>query len=118
MSHLLKAAILVVSTTVANGSTVDTAGQTLRSVFDQDAGKWTVVDVQTVADDVEQIQEQIRKWTDADADSTTNLVVTTGGTGFAISDQTPEVCMLRERPHLFPIMSAPSSDTVGRLFRR
>ncbi|CAN8102374.1 unnamed protein product [Discula destructiva] len=86
----MKAAILIVSTTVANGSTVDTAGQTLRSVFEgESSGKWHVADIQTVADDVEQIQEQIRKWTDADADCM-NIVVTTGGTGFAVSDQTPE----------------------------
>lgn len=91
MSQQLNAAILIVSTTVANGSTVDTAGQALRSVFEQESlGKWSVADIQTVSDDVEQIQAQIKKWTDSGADHV-NLVVTTGGTGFAVADQTPEV---------------------------
>lgn len=91
MSQPLKAAILIVSTTVANGSTVDTAGQTLRSVFEQESSeRWSVIDVRTVPDDVEQIQDQVRVWTDDDADAM-NLIVTTGGTGFAVSDQTPEV---------------------------
>lgn len=91
MSQPLKAAILIVSTTVASGSSVDTAGQTLRSVFDQESSeRWNVVDIKTVPDDVEQIQDQVRIWTDADTDAV-NLIVTTGGTGFAVSDQTPEV---------------------------
>lgn len=97
MSQPLKAAVLIVSTSVANGSAIDTAGQTLCSVFEQEAsGKWIVADVRTVSDDIEQIQEQIRKWTDDDVDGV-NLVVKTGGTGFAVSDQTPEVHTLRMR---------------------
>lgn len=92
MSQPLKAAILIISTTVASGSTVDTAGQALRSVFEQEnSGLWNVVDVKTVPDDVEQIQDQVRIWTDNDTDAV-NLIVTTGGTGFAVADQTPEVC--------------------------
>lgn len=91
MSQPLKAAILIVSTTVASGSTVDTAGQALRNVFEQEStGRWNVSDVRTVPDDVEQIQDQVRIWTDNDTDAM-NLVVTTGGTGFAVADQTPEV---------------------------
>lgn len=93
MSQPLKAAILIVSTTVANGSTTDTAGQTLRSVFEAESlGKWEVVSVQAVSDDVEQIQSQIKKWTDEGADDI-SLIITTGGTGFAVADQTPEVCI-------------------------
>lgn len=102
MSQPLKAAILVVSTTVANGSTVDTAGQTLRSVFEQEgSGRWKVSDVKTVPDDVEQIQDQVRVWTDDDTDAV-NLIVTTGGTGFAVADQTPEVWSAFDPTILFP----------------
>lgn len=102
MSQPLKAAILVVSTTVANGSTVDTAGQTLRSVFEQESSVgWNVLDVKTVPDDVEQIQDQVRVWTDDDTDAV-NLIVTTGGTGFAVADQTPEVRSAFEITTLFP----------------
>lgn len=101
MSQPLKAAILIVSTTVANGSTVDTSGQTLRSVFDAEPlGKWEVADVQAVSDDVEQIQSQIKKWTDHGTDGL-NLIITTGGTGFAVADQTPEVYICCDDGALF-----------------
>lgn len=89
MSQQLKAAILIVSTTVAQGLTTDATEQALRSVFDEDgAGKWHVVDVKVVEDSALQIQKHVTAWADNDS---VNLVVTTGGTGFAVSDQTPEV---------------------------
>lgn len=94
MSQPLRAAILIVSTTVANGSTVDTAGPMLRGIFDTDSsGKWSVVGIRKVSDDVEQIQTQIKTWTDDGMDGGADLIVTTGGTGFAVTDQTPEVYM-------------------------
>ena len=40
-----------------------------------------------VADDVEEIQTQVRAWVEADA---VDLIITTGGTGFAPRDVTPE----------------------------
>lgn len=90
MSQLLKAAILVVSTTAAQDPATDAAEETLRSVFDQDgSGRWQVVEAKIVPDSVSQIQRQIMMW--ADVADYANLIVTTGGTGFAVSDQTPEV---------------------------
>ena len=46
-----------------------------------------------VSDVVVQIQRQIMLWTDVAAEGI-NLIVTTGGTGFATSDNTPEVRIL------------------------
>lgn len=92
MSQSFTAAILIVSTTVSKGTTTDATGEILRSVFEEDgAGRWDVVDVKPVADDVVQIQKQIQTW--ADGPDRVNLILTSGGTGFAVSDQTPEVCM-------------------------
>lgn len=91
MSQTLKAAILVVSTTAAKDPATDAAEETLRSVFDQDGGsRWQVVETKIVPDSVSQIQRQIMLW--ADEAEQLNLIITTGGTGFAVSDQTPEVC--------------------------
>lgn len=90
MSQPLRAAILIVSTTVSKGLTTDATEQTLRSVFEEEGtGGWDVVDVQAVEDNALQIQKHITGWTDGA--NRVNLIVTTGGTGFAVSDQTPEV---------------------------
>lgn len=94
MSQTLKAAILIVSTTASKDPSTDAVAQILQTVFEEDgAGRWEVVDPKIVPDCPLEIQRQIMTW--ADAVDNVNLIVTTGGTGFAVSDQTPEVC--RER---------------------
>ncbi|KAB5523909.1 MoaB/Mog domain-containing protein [Coniochaeta sp. 2T2.1] len=86
----LRAAILIVSTTAAKDPSSDAADVALRDVFSTDGGgQWNVVDTKIVADNVTHIQQQIMQWTDG-VEPAANLVVTTGGTGFAVSDETPE----------------------------
>jgi gephyrin len=86
----LKAALLIVSTTAAKDASADASGPILTQVLkDEGEGKWEVYDTKIVTDDVLAIQRQITAWTDG-SDSI-NLVVTTGGTGFATGDSTPEV---------------------------
>ena len=46
--------------------------------------------MQIIPDDVLEIQRAITRWTDQ-GDERINLVVTSGGTGFAVKDLTPEV---------------------------
>ncbi|KAK4210734.1 hypothetical protein QBC37DRAFT_428277 [Rhypophila decipiens] len=89
----LKAAILVVSTTAAQEPSTDAAEATLREVFEKDGGpQWTVSDTKIVSDVVADIQQQIINWTvrSESQDDIINLIVTTGGTGFAVADVTPE----------------------------
>ncbi|KXX83316.1 Gephyrin [Madurella mycetomatis] len=89
MSTPLKAAILVVSTTAAKDPSTDAADATLRDVFEKDGGGgWAVVESRIVSDVTTQIQRQIMLWTDSS--DPVNLVITTGGTGFAVADHTPE----------------------------
>jgi gephyrin len=46
-----------------------------------------------VPDSVEAIQGFIRRWSDGQREEDKlNLIVTSGGTGFAVGDVTPEVC--------------------------
>lgn len=86
----LKAAILIVSTTAAKDASTDATGSILRNVFQTDGGdKWTVSAQAIVTDHVSSIQRQIMSW--ADGPDAVNLIITTGGTGFAIDDGTPEV---------------------------
>ncbi|CAK7200268.1 hypothetical protein SEUCBS139899_002959 [Sporothrix eucalyptigena] len=96
---LLRAAILVVSTTASQDPSTDAAIPALQSVFETDGdGKWDVTETHIVSDDAKAMQQQIRKWADT-SNNPVNLVVTTGGTGFAISDITPEaVSEIIEKP--------------------
>lgn len=90
MSTNLTAAILIVSTTAAQDPSTDASAAVLREVFNVDgAGKWTISDEKIVSDNAIDIQRQIMKWTDSP--SAPNFILTTGGTGFAVSDGTPEV---------------------------
>jgi len=85
----LRAAILVVSTTASKDVSADASGPILKDVFEQERGKWEVVETKIVSDDVLEIQRAIMGWTGQE--NPVNVIITTGGTGFAVSDCTPEV---------------------------
>jgi gephyrin len=86
----LKAAILVVSTTAANDQSVDSSSAILQDVFKTDGGgSWEVIDTKIVGDMVLDIQRTVTQW--ADQEDAVNAIITTGGTGFAVHDITPEV---------------------------
>ncbi|EKD20049.1 uncharacterized protein L3040_002272 [Drepanopeziza brunnea f. sp. 'multigermtubi'] len=85
----LRAAILIVSTTASQDPTADSSGPLLQDVFAQEGGaKWEVVETKIVGDVVLDIQRSMMGW--ADGEDPVNLIVSTGGTGFAVSDSTPE----------------------------
>jgi gephyrin len=88
----LKAAILVVSDTAARDPQTDKGGPALTAVFTESNGRsetWAAPVVKIVPDDVLEIQSAIHEW--ADREDFFNLIVTSGGTGFALKDNTPEV---------------------------
>ncbi|KAI0549205.1 hypothetical protein F4679DRAFT_547838 [Xylaria curta] len=86
----LKVALLIVSTTAAKDPSTDSSQPALSDVLEkQGGGKWELIDTKIVSDVVVQIQRQIMLWSDVAAEGI-NLIVTTGGTGFATSDNTPE----------------------------
>jgi gephyrin len=89
----LRAAILIVSTTAVADPSTDKSCDILKDVFKQDAGGqwgWDVVETKIVGDVIEDIQGAIEFW--AGQDNAVNVIITTGGTGFAVADITPEVC--------------------------
>lgn len=91
MSAKLRAAIVVVSETASRDSSTDKCIPALRDVFQQDGGdRWEAPVSKIVSDDVLSIQKAITGY--SDGPNATNLVVTSGGTGFAQKDVTPEVC--------------------------
>lgn len=90
MDGTLTAAILIVSTTAAQDPSTDASASILRDVLKEDGGgKWKIQAESIVTDDVLEIQKQIMHW--ADGPDAPNVIITTGGTGFAVADGTPEV---------------------------
>jgi molybdenum cofactor synthesis domain-containing protein len=108
----LLAKVLTVSDGVAHGSRDDASG---RALVEQLTGAgFEVVDHQVTADGADAVAGALRALTDGFA----GLVVTTGGTGFAPRDQTPEGTRLvieREAPGLAEAMRLISP--FGRLSR-
>lgn len=85
----LKAAILVVSDTAFHDPSTDRSGAILTDTFAAEGNEqWTVQHIDIVPDDILQIQSAVLRW--CDDGNYVNLVVTTGGTGFALMDCTPE----------------------------
>jgi gephyrin len=82
----MKAAILIVSDTASADPSTDKCIPVLKEVF---GDSWDIINTSIVPDEVNAIQEYIKKWSDLEAFA--NCIVTSGGTGFAIKDNTPEV---------------------------
>ena len=92
----MNAAVLTVSDGVSAGVRDDRSGDVLAELLGQEGFE---VERRVVADDVTQIADAIRALADAGA----RLVLTTGGTGFAPRDVTPEATRTvidREAPGL------------------
>ncbi|KAH3909463.1 hypothetical protein HBH56_156860 [Parastagonospora nodorum] len=89
----LKAAVLIVSDTASKDASTDRCIPVLKDVFDSVGdNQWELTENQIVPDDVLAIQKTIRWWTDGP--EPVNLIVTSGGTGFATKDVTPEAVTL------------------------
>jgi hypothetical protein len=86
----LRAAILVVSETASRDPSTDKCIPILKDVFIKAGNdQWVVAETEIVADNVLAIQKTIRNWTDGP--EPINLIISSGGTGFATKDVTPEV---------------------------
>lgn len=97
----LKASILVISETAHADPSTDKCIPALRNVFLEQAAadKWTVAHTRIVPDDVLLIQRAILE----ECAEGVNLVVTSGGTGFAVKDVTPEVSFELVSEYEYPI---------------
>lgn len=85
----LSAIIIIVSTTASKDPSADSSGRALLDVFQSDgSAQFKVTTTHVVRDVVKDIQKLITFLTDGN--NPPNLIVTTGGTGFAIHDVTPE----------------------------
>jgi molybdenum cofactor synthesis domain-containing protein len=112
MTEQLRAKVLTVSDGVVAGTRVDTSGQALVALL-TDHG-FEVVEHRVVADGTASVAEALTELTHEFA----GLVVSTGGTGFAPRDQTPEgtrAVIEREAPGLAEAMRL--VNPLGRLSR-
>jgi molybdenum cofactor synthesis domain-containing protein len=112
MTEQLQAKVLTVSDGVVAGTRVDTSGQALVALLAEHG--FEVVEHRVVADGTESVAQALT----ALANGFAGLVVTTGGTGFAPRDQTPEgtrAVIEREAPGLAEAMRL--VNPLGRLSR-
>ena len=90
----LRVAILTVSDRSARGERPDGSGPALVEVTRQQG--WEVIETAIVPDDRSAIELVLRSWCDAGG---IDVLLTTGGTGFALRDVTPEATQaVIERP--------------------
>ena len=99
---MFRLGVLTVSTAGFHGQREDTSGQAIREVLAPP--DYECVQYEVVPDEKDVIADRLARWADeGDAD----LIVTTGGTGVAASDVTPEACLSvidREVPGLAEAM--------------
>lgn len=106
----LRIGILTVSDRVARGEREDLSGPALADRVEREG--WRVVVKRIVPDDETIIRETLSVWADADE---CDLILTTGGSGFAPRDITPEATraiVQREAPGLAEAMRAASLKTT------
>ena len=112
MSQLLTAKVLTVSDGVIAGTRVDASGAALVELLTTNG--FDVVESAVVADGSDNVAAELTRL----ATGFSGLIVTTGGTGFAPRDQTPEgtrAVIEREAPGLAEAMRLVSP--LGRLSR-
>lgn len=85
LASSLRAAVLVMSDSVAAGQKDDQSGRTIAERLEREGVQVVAYDI--VPDDIDEIRARLIRYADRDG---FDLVLTTGGTGFSPRDQTPE----------------------------
>ena len=107
----IRVGILTVSDRSARGERTDSTGPLLRQIAERQG--WMVEREGIVPDELLSIQTMLAGWAD---DARLDLILTTGGTGFAPRDMTPEATrgvIEREAPGLAEAMRAAGLRTTA-----
>jgi molybdenum cofactor synthesis domain-containing protein len=80
--------ILTISDRASTGEYVDKSGPLIRQIF-SNRTKWRITHEHTIHDNLEEIAAQLMEWSNEQL----SLILTTGGTGFAPRDVTPEATL-------------------------
>lgn len=103
----MRVGTLTISDRASAGEYEDMSGPAIREIVEGELG-WTVALAETVPDEQDDIERRLKSWSDEEK---LDLVLTTGGTGFAPRDRTPEATRAvveRETPGLAEAMRAAS----------
>ena len=106
MSITIRAIAITVSDRCSRGAQEDVSGPVLVELLTEAGAE--IVDKLLVSDDLEPLTTTLREFA---AREGVNLIITTGGTGFAVRDNTPEATRAvieREAPGLAEAMRAAS----------
>jgi molybdopterin adenylyltransferase len=104
----LRAVVVTVSTSRAQDGGSDESGEALAAFVAEMEG--TLAGRELIGDDREEIERCLRRWADGGG---CDLILTTGGTGFAASDVTPEATeavVERRAPGIAEAMRAASAE--------
>src|SRR3954454_19567636 len=107
-SEPLRAVVVTVSTSRARDGGSDESGEALVALVGEMEG--ALAGRELVSDDQAEIERCLRRWVDGGA---CDLILTTGGTGFAASDVTPEATeavIERRTPGIAEAMRAASAQ--------
>ncbi|PHZ11141.1 uncharacterized protein RHIMIDRAFT_239287 [Rhizopus microsporus ATCC 52813] len=99
--------VLTVSDTASNDASLDKSGPTIIEILSKE-DKYSVEKQLIVPDEIRDIQKTIETWTDQ---YNLNLILLTGGTGFAERDRTPEAIkplLTRETPGITHLLLSSS----------
>ncbi len=93
----IRAAVLTVSDRCTRGEAADTSGPALAAICRDRLGA-EIVETACLPDDPDALEACFRRW--AGVDPPIDLILSTGGTGLAPRDHTPEAAMrVIDRPH-------------------
>jgi molybdopterin adenylyltransferase len=102
MSVKISAVVIIVSDACSRGERKDTSGAALVELLRETGA--TIVETKIVPDDLDPLADLLREYAERED---VNLIITTGGTGFAPRDNTPEATLAvieREAPGLAEAM--------------
>ena len=103
----VRVGVLTVSDRAARGEYQDASGPLIVDVIERKT-HWQVVEQMIVADELIDIANYLKTWSSAGLD----LILTTGGTGFAPRDVTPEATLSVIEKHTPGIVEALRSESL------
>lgn len=112
----IRAAVLTVSDRCSRGETQDTSGPAIASMLREHLNA-EIVQMDCVPDEFDAISDVLRRW--SRANSGIDLAITTGGTGLAPRDVTPEAAksvIQREHAGLMELARSRCSEITPRAY--